>query len=110
MELLKQKNRPTAVVCANDLTALGVYSAANQLNMVIGSDVSICGYDGISLAENAHPPLTTIQVPIYEIGIQLFNMLYKIMNNESLENRQILLPPEPVYRDSTGNPVRIDGY
>ncbi|RKX80828.1 MAG: LacI family transcriptional regulator [Spirochaetes bacterium] len=109
-ELFRQKNRPSAVVCANDLTALGVYSAAHQVGLEIGSDISISGYDGISLAENAHPPLTTIQVPIYEVGIKLFNMLYKLLNNEPLENKQILLPPQPIYRNSTGPPRKADGH
>ena len=106
LELLKQQNRPTAIVAANDLTALGIYSAANQLGLKIGHDISICGYDGIALAENAHPSLTTIQVPIYEIGKQLFDMLYKIMNNRPLKQRQILLPPQPVIRNSVGPPQR----
>lgn len=104
MELLKQEDRPSAIVCANDLTAIGVYAAAHQLGLQIGSDISISGYDGISLSENAHPSLTTIQVPIYEIGVRLFDMLYKLVNNKPLENRQILLPPQPVYRESTGPP------
>jgi len=104
LELLKQKNRPTAIVAVNDLMALGAYSAVQQSGLEIGKDVSVTGYDGISMAENAHPPLTTIEVPIYEIGKRLFEILFKIINHQKVEHPQILLPPKPVFRASIGKP------
>ncbi len=105
LKLLSRKDRPTAIVAVNDLMALGTYGAAQQLGLTIGRDVSITGYDGISLSKNAHPPLTTIEVPIYEIGKQLFEMLYKLINHENLGESQILLPPKAVFRESVGSPA-----
>ncbi len=100
LNLLKKRNRPTAIVAVNDLMALGAYSAIQQSGLTVGKDISVTGYDGISLAENAHPPLTTIEVPIYEIGKQLFEILFKIINHQKVEYSQILLPPKPIFRES----------
>ncbi len=104
LNLLKKNDRPTAIVAVNDLMALGAYSAIQQSGLTVGKDISVTGYDGISLAENAHPPLTTIEVPIYEIGKQLFEILFKIINHQKGAYPQILLPPKPIFRESIGIP------
>jgi len=66
--LLALPNPPTAIVACNDLMALGAMSAAQERGLKVGHDVSITGFDDIPLAENAHPPLTTVHQPVYKIG------------------------------------------
>ena len=67
-ELLSIKTRPTAILCANDLMALGAMEAAAEVNLRVPEDVSIMGYDDQELARYTHPPLTTIVLPNYEMG------------------------------------------
>lgn len=67
-ELLTLRDRPTAILCANDLMALGAMEAAAELGLRVPEEVSIMGYDDQELARYTHPPLTTIVLPNYEMG------------------------------------------
>jgi LacI family transcriptional regulator len=67
-ELLAAPARPTAVLCANDLMALGAIEAAAELGLHVPNDVSIMGYDDQELARYTHPPLSTLVLPNYEMG------------------------------------------
>ncbi|HSF79834.1 MAG TPA: LacI family DNA-binding transcriptional regulator [Anaerolineales bacterium] len=100
--LLEHPQPPTAIVACNDLMALGAVSLAQERGMVVGRDISITGFDDIPMAEHAHPPLTTLRQPIYQIGRLICEMLVQILQGETLERRQVLLQPELVVRSSTG--------
>lgn len=68
-ELLRQADRPTAIFCGNDRTALGTYHAAHQLGLSIPDDVSIVGFDNQALLTPMFSPrLTTFQLPLVEMG------------------------------------------
>ena len=68
-ELLSRPDRPTAVFCFNDRMASGVYIAAKRLGLDITADLSVVGFDNETLiAEALDPPLTTVQLPHYEMG------------------------------------------
>lgn len=98
--LLEQSPPPTAVIACNDLMALGVISAAQTLGMRVGEDVAVAGFDDIPLAEHAQPPLTTVRQPIYEIGRRICRMLVQLLIEGSLEERQVILQPQLVVRES----------
>lgn len=100
--LLKSDDRPTAIVTGNDLMALGAMAAAQSLGLEVGRDISIIGFDDIPPAEHAHPPLTTIHQPIYRIATTVTDMLIRLLTNRPLEQRQILMDPKLVVRQSTG--------
>lgn len=104
-QLLNMPNPPTAIVACNDLLALGAIRAAQERGLVVGKDISITGFDDIVLAEYANPPLTTVHQPAREIGTMISQMLVKVVNQESPEQRQIILQPELIIRESTG-PVK----
>lgn len=68
-ELLQLPNPPTAFFCGNDRTALGCYGALLELGLRIPADVAVVGFDNqLDIAEGLWPPLTTIQLPHYEMG------------------------------------------
>jgi LacI family transcriptional regulator len=104
-KLLTQANPPTAIVACNDLMALGAMSAAQERGLVVGQDVSITGFGDIALAEYAFPSLTTVHQPIYYIGVLVCQMLIKVIRDEDIAERQIILQPSLVVRQSSG-PVR----
>lgn len=93
---------PTAIVAANDLMALGAMSAAQQRGMVVGRDIAITGFDDTPLAEHAHPPLTTVHQPIYQIGSMVCEMLLETFLGNELAQRHVLLKPRLVIRQSCG--------
>jgi LacI family transcriptional regulator len=100
--LLDQHPQITALVCCNDLMALGAIQALKTRGLRVGQDVGVSGFDDIPLAEYTQPSLTTIRQPIYEIGRQLVNMLVSIISGKSPAVTQVILPPELIVRESSG--------
>jgi DNA-binding LacI/PurR family transcriptional regulator len=90
----KKKDYPTAIVCFNDLQALGVMTALKDLNIKVPGDISIIGNDDIHFTDIYSVPLTTIKSPQLEIGRKAAEIL--IRNIES----PVLLPIEHVVLDT----------
>ena len=68
-ELMQLHNPPTAIFCGNDRTAMGCYGALSELGLRIPKDVAVVGYDNqLDIAQGLWPPLTTVQLPHYEMG------------------------------------------
>jgi LacI family transcriptional regulator len=101
-DLLTRPLRPTAIIASNDLMALGVISAAQGLGLTVGRDVAVAGFDDVPLAEDAHPPLTTVRQPIYEIGQRICGMLIRLLQGEILEEQHVILQPQLIVRKSCG--------
>lgn len=80
-------------------------SAARELGLEVGRDVSITGFDDIPLTELTNPTLTTVHQSPFEMGQLLGGMLMKIINKETIEERQIVATPTLVTRESTGSPL-----
>jgi len=69
LELLRLPERPTALFCFNDSMAMGAYDAIKELGLAIPRDVALVGFDNNELiAAQLHPPLTTMELPHYEMG------------------------------------------
>jgi LacI family transcriptional regulator len=100
-DFLAHHDPPTAIIACNDLMALGAISAAQQLGLEVGVDIAITGFDNIPLAEHCHPPLTTVHQPIYQIGEMVCEMLINQILSKPLEERQIILQPSLMIREST---------
>ncbi|HVY34023.1 MAG TPA: LacI family DNA-binding transcriptional regulator [Caulobacteraceae bacterium] len=67
-ELLRLDPRPTAICTLNDEMAAGVYRAAHELGLSIPADLSVVGFDDAPIATRLWPPLTTVLLPIREMG------------------------------------------
>jgi LacI family transcriptional regulator len=74
-ELLAANRRPSAVVCSNDMTAIGLMREAYEHNLKIPEDLSVVGFDDIRLAEFTIPPLTTIRMSQTELAGIAFGAL-----------------------------------
>lgn len=101
-ELLDLTDPPSAIVACNDLLAFGAMSAAQDRNLVVGRDVSVTGFDDIPMSEYSHPPLTTINQPVYKIGGMVCELLIRIIKKKVTEHEQVLLKPSLVIRQSSG--------
>ena len=100
--LLGNPEPPTVIIAGNDLMAFGAMSAAQERGMVVGKDISISGFDDIPMAEYAHPPLTTIHQPVYKIGGILCEMLIQSIHGVELDEREVVLEPTLMVRQSCG--------
>lgn len=74
-KLMRQRHRPTAVVCSNDMTAIGVMREAYDLGIVVPRDLSVVGFDNIRLSEFMSPPLTTVEMSQAELARIAFRAL-----------------------------------
>jgi LacI family transcriptional regulator len=69
LALMRLQRPPTAIFCANDLMALGALEGLKQLGLRVPQDVSVMGYDDQEISRHTHPPLTTVVLPNYEMGV-----------------------------------------
>jgi LacI family transcriptional regulator len=74
-KLMRQRHRPTAVVCSNDMTAIGVMREAYDLGIAVPRDLSVVGFDNIRLSEFMSPPLTTVEMSQAELARIAFRAL-----------------------------------
>jgi DNA-binding LacI/PurR family transcriptional regulator len=100
-ELLSGGAPPTAIICVNDLMAVGVMKELRDRGLRIPDDISVTGFDNIKLAEFCYPALTTVHIPRDTIGHIVFTSLVPDETGRPLEGREILINPELVVRDST---------
>lgn len=75
----------TAIFCMNDLMAGGVYDRVDELGMTVGCDISIAGYDDRELSGYYRPPLTTINLPLHDIGHKASELVIDLLNGKELE-------------------------
>lgn len=100
-KLLLLPDRPTAVFAANDLLAMGALMAMHENGVRVPEDISIVGFDDIWVVERITPALTTVKVPLYEMGSLAMNMLFHKMKDLQVEQERIVLEPSLVVRRST---------
>jgi len=104
--LLDAHERPTAVFCGNDESALGLLRAARSRGMRLPDDLSVVGFDNIFNCEHMHPPLTTIEQPIGEMGRAAFDALIELIEGRPAES--VVMETRLVLRESTAPPpVRV---
>ncbi len=100
--LLDHAQPPTAIVCAVDRAALGVYQAAAKRGLRIGSDLSVIAYDGIQEGAHVRPPLTTYAVDNRNAGTQLALHLIRRIGGAAPETLRHTIAARFVRRRSTG--------
>jgi LacI family transcriptional regulator len=93
---------PDAVFVASDMMAIGAMRALREAKLRIPEDVAVIGFDDISTASSAVPPLTTIRQPINSLGSLAAETLIDIITHPGVETRHIILPTELVIRSSCG--------
>lgn len=71
---------PTAIFAMNDIMAYGVLNYAHETHIQIPEDLSVIGFDNLEMSTYTYPPLTTIQLPFYEIGYQSAQALIQILD------------------------------
>ena len=100
--LLSGSSPPNAVFCVSDETAFGVLHAAHELGLTIGTDIAVVGFDGVQDAKHSEPPLTTLDIPIFDIARQLVAMLLKTIAGESSDT-PVFIKPILLFRASAGS-------
>ncbi len=105
-QLLAVDPQPTAILAGNDLMAFGVINRLQQLNIQVGAQIAVGGFDDIPMAEHFHPSLTTIHQPIYDIGRRTCAMLIDLINGRIPPKTNELLNPNLIIRASSGSSIQ----
>ena len=103
-ELLKIKNRPTAIFAVCDMTAWGAMQAIRQVGLRVPEDIAMVGFDDLKIASLMEVPLTTIAQPKYEMGKIAATKLIKKIEHKKV--RGTILKPKLVIRKSSGGGVK----
>lgn len=98
-QLVEMPTRPTAVIAANDVVAIGLISSLGTRGLSVPRDVSVVGFDGLQLGAHSNPPLTSVRQPIADMG-RLAIGLAELAATGRVEH--VVLEPELIVRSSTG--------
>jgi LacI family transcriptional regulator len=103
-EVLNLRECPTAILCSNDMTAIGVMREAYERGIAVPRDLSVVGFDDIRLAQFMIPPLTTVQMSQTELARLAFRALLNEVEGTSAEaeSREYALNTSLTLRRSTG--------
>ena len=100
---LLERRAPTAVIAGNDMIAIGCYAALRSRGARCPGDVSVIGFNDMLLSGFLDPPLTTVAIPQYDIGVCAAELILRLMADDG-EPAHRLLPTELVVRGSTAPP------
>jgi LacI family xylobiose transport system transcriptional regulator len=103
-DLLALPERPTAIVCGDDLQALGVYEAARRAGLRIPADLSVVGFDDVDQATWAAPPLTTVRQRFAEMGTTAARLALSLAAGQTPAQNRHELDTVLVVRGSTAGP------
>jgi len=90
LKILKSGNPPTAIFATDDIKAIGAYKAILELGLKIPDDISLIGHNNYDISQITTPPLTTIDVPILELGRVATQKLIDVIEGETPPVRTIL--------------------
>jgi DNA-binding LacI/PurR family transcriptional regulator len=105
---LKVQPRPTAIICFNDMMAIGVLKALDSAGVKVPEEISVTGFDNISMSAFTSPALTTLDQPKRSIGKEACQLLLSLIrtqeNNPSIEPKEKILKGKLLVRQSTAKP------
>jgi DNA-binding LacI/PurR family transcriptional regulator len=97
--------RPTAVIAYNDMLAIGALNAIRTHRLRVPEDISVVGFDGISIAAYTNPPLTTINQPKFQMGKLAMRILHAMIQGQEMPGGGYTLMESPlIIRGSTAPP------
>jgi DNA-binding LacI/PurR family transcriptional regulator len=100
--LLASGFHPTAIICVNDIMAVGALRELRERHIRVPQDISVTGFDNVKLSEFCYPALTTVHIPRDRIGHIICDRLIPGSSRIEPTEHEIVIDPEFVLRDSTG--------
>lgn len=99
-ELIARGARFTAMMCANDRLAIGAITALERRNLSCPADISVTGYNDMPMVDRIQPPLTTVRIQQYQMGVEAGRIILAMVEGASAP-QHVVLPVELVIRRST---------
>jgi DNA-binding LacI/PurR family transcriptional regulator len=108
-QLLAHHRRFTAIVCFNDITAIGAIRALHDAQLRVPQDISVVGFDDVPLAAFYMPSLTTVRQPLHAMGSLAAQLLLDGIRTQRAMPPEVAVKPELIIRESTGPSRRRRG-
>jgi DNA-binding LacI/PurR family transcriptional regulator len=104
LQLFDRAHLPTAVICSNDMTAIGVLHAVSSRGLRVPKDISIIGFDDIHMAQFTVPPLTSVRMAGTDLATAACNALPLTpgLNGHSMSKERLLVPTKLTVRQTSG--------
>ncbi|MCF7553571.1 LacI family DNA-binding transcriptional regulator [Pseudonocardia sp. WMMC193] len=93
---------PTALICFNDLAAVGALSRLREVGLRVPADISVTGFDDIAIGRHISPTLTTASSPREELGRRAWQLMQAALDEVSPSETATLLPATLIPRESSG--------
>jgi DNA-binding LacI/PurR family transcriptional regulator len=103
-QLLAHHRRFTAMVCFNDMAAIGAIRALHDARLRVPEDISIIGFDDVPQAAFQTPSLTTIRQPLHEMGKLAAQLLLERLRSPAVIPEEVAVKPRLIVRETTGVP------
>lgn len=101
IDFLKTHPDVDGIFAASDKIAASVLQCLKSIGKSVPEDVKLIGFDNISITKFTDPPLSTIAQPVHELSEMATNVLFKLINNEPIENLHQIIPVKLIEREST---------
>lgn len=99
-QLWRNNNHFSAIICENDVLAIGVYKASAEIGIRIPEDLSVIGYNNTILSECADPPMTSVDQHVEQMIQTAVKLLMKQILNEPITDKIVRIAPSLIIRDS----------
>jgi DNA-binding LacI/PurR family transcriptional regulator len=99
--LLDREDRPTAIFGCNDLLAIGAMQASRVRGIQVPEQLSVIGYDDTQLCSIVSPKLTSISMPMRELGKEVTDMIIRKIEQDEVPKQRVRMLPEVSVREST---------
>jgi len=104
LRVLREHPSLTALVCYNDVLALGVLQACAQVGKRVPDDLSVLGFDDIPESSRSAPPLTTVHFDRHHIGVAMMTKLIDVIEGKSDRDERVIIPGRLLVRQSCAPP------
>jgi LacI family transcriptional regulator len=105
-EILALDHRPTAVIAISDKTAIGAMDAIREVGLCVPDDIAIGSIDNTRESQFTRPPLTTVHIPKYELGMLAMQKLNRIIMGDETTAFKSVVYSKLIVRESCGSPRR----
>lgn len=106
-KLLVYDDTPTAIICTNDVIAIGAMAECQEMGLRIPADISISGFEDLQIASNVVPALTTVRWSQHALGTHAADLILARLASDGGMPRQIEVPLDLIVRDTTAPPGRL---
>ncbi|RUS46540.1 LacI family DNA-binding transcriptional regulator [Cohnella sp. AR92] len=97
--------RPTALVVVDDLVTFGVLRGLNELGFKVPDDLSLVSFNNIALAELSSPPLSSVDIGIYQLGYMASQQLIRFIQEDKPQQMSVIVPHRLIVRESSLHPT-----